>query len=204
MNDPAGDNTPRPHMRAECRAVLQAAIAAGRAPADDPHVRSCPHCAHRLSMHRRLATWLKSRPTPPAELMAPSFLSAVHERVVEACEASPLGDRLDKGMAATPPAAGWPEELLSSRVAQDAVSPPAPLPGFVWAQVQRSILAEVRAAPARRWRRPLWLGLAGAAATLIVAALLRQAPPSPTTIVFTDLDAIPSVDYAVLRYGPPR
>lgn len=202
MNDAADY---RGRMPLECRAFLRIALAEGGLPADDAHGRACPECARRVAMHRRLASLLKVRPTPPAALLAPTLLPAIHERVIDASEASALGDivrNLPGGDLAATAAGGWPEGLLDSPLAREVVATPAPQSAAVWARVRRTILAEVRATPVRRWRLRLWLGAGGVAATLIVSALLlREAPPSPTTIVFTDLDETPRVDYAVVRYG---
>ena len=63
---------------------------------------------------------------------------------------------------------------------------------------------EVRAAPLSHWRKHLLVAAAGVAATLLVTSLLRDGTPASPTIVFTDLDAMPSVDFAVLRYGALR
>jgi hypothetical protein len=204
MSDSRDDNAFDPRLPAACRAVLQAALDAGGAPADHPHLLGCAQCAQRVAAHRRLASWVKSRPVPPQQLVAPGLLAGIHERVIETCESTPLGGLVGKAMAVPPAAAGWPEDLLTSPLAEEAVSaplvPPAP-PAVVWARVRQTILAEVRATPTRRWRVHLWLGAAGVAATLIVSALLREGTRSPTDIVFTDFEAKPDVEIAVWRSG---
>lgn len=208
-NRDTGNNSLRSRVPLACRNFLRAALAKGGLPADDAHGRECASCADLVSVHRRLASWLKTRPTPPAALTAPNLLSAIHERVIDAAEASALGELVgqlaSKGMA-TPAAGGsWAEDLLDSPLARAAVSPPAPQSAVVWARVGRTILAEVRATPVRRWRRRLWFGVTGVAAALIVSVLLfHEGPPTPTTIVFTDLETPPNVDLAVLRYGALR
>ena len=191
-------------LPAECRAFLDAALAARGIATDDAHARECEPCARRLALHRGLAARIATRPPAPRELASPAFLSGIHERVIEASEASALGERIGAGMAATPPAEGWPEPLLSSAIAADAMSPPASQPAAVWARVRRTILDEVRAAPVSHWRKHLLVAAAGVAATLLVTSLLRDGTPASPTIVFTDLDAMPSVDFAVLRYGALR
>ncbi len=202
-------------MPLECRDFLRIALAEGDLLAEDAHGRACAHCSRRVALHRRLASWIKVRPTPPAALLAPSLLSAIHERVIDASEANALGnivrnlpgaDLARGGIAgsriAATAAASWPEGLLDSPLAREVVATPAPRSAAVWARVRRTILAEVRASPVRRWRMRLWLGAGGVAATLIVSALLlREVPPSPTTIVFTDFEGPPEVEYTVLRRG---
>lgn len=195
------DNSSDPRLPIECRAFLRAALDAGGVPAAHPHLAGCARCAERVAVHGRLAAWIKSRPVPPKQLMAPSLLAGIHERVIDACEAAALSDLVGKAMAVPPAGAGWPEDLLSSPLATEAVSPPPPPPPVVWARLQETILAEVRATPARRWRMHLWLGAASVAATLIISALLREGTRSPITITFTDLEARPDVEIAVWRSG---
>ena len=205
MTGSVGDNGFDPRVPAECRAFLRAALDAGGAPASASHASECSHCARRIAMHRRLAASLAVR--PPKELRAPSFLSAIHERVIEACEATVLGEIVAGNPPAPPAVVEWSEGLLSSPLAEDVVAAPPSPPGVVWARVRQTILVEVRATPARRWRTHLWLGAAGVAATLIVSTLLREgASPSPN-IVFVDFPTRPNVDIAdvaIWRSGDVR
>ena len=206
MNGPAGNNASDPRLPLDCRVFLRAALDAGGVPESSSHARECAQCARRVAMHRRLAASLAMRPIPPKELHASSLVSAIHERVIEASEATVLGE-LVAGTMPAPPAAVWPEDLLSSSITKDVVSAPPSPPAVVWARVRQIILAEVRATPARRWRTHLWLGAAGVAATLIVSAVLREGAAPAPTIVFVDFQTRPNVDIAdvaIWRSGDVR
>jgi hypothetical protein len=79
-----------------------------------------------------------------------------------------------------------------------------------WARVRQSILdsvAEQGVVKRRtaRVRQGLAFGVAAAAILGAVGLFLGQRPPTNVpTIVFRDVDTMPGVDFAVVRYGAMR
>jgi hypothetical protein len=164
----------------------------------------------------------------PAELRSRAMLERVLETVIAQAEASPLGAALEQTLtvanslpdgtelggedaaAAELLAASSPLQespLQESPVAQRLaghIAAKALVDAPAWQSVQASIYGRVRAEAASR--RRLWpLGAVGAAAAaVLLLMLLRDSSPKRPEIAFADLTTLPNVDFAILRYGPPR
>jgi hypothetical protein len=149
---------------------------------------------------------LAIRPQAPADLLGPKLLDSVFERAIENSEAGVVGQLLAAGMPAIePPISGVPEMVLESPVARALLRPPAQPSPIEWDRVQRSVLADVQTVRPSRGFRSMRLGAAGlAAATIICAFMLSRGTPEETKIVFADLDTMPGVDFAAIRYGATR
>jgi len=214
-------------MSAACRALLREAFGGSRTPALAEHLGQCAFCRARLAAGDRLAQAARERPRMPAPERFAAALEGVYERVVAACEVSSLGISL-----AAAPKAPAPAELptIDSELVRRTMTAP-PMPAIAdWTRVRAGILErsgnrdradavrpdvgrEVQgsahdARPSRRAAR-VALGVVGsvAAATLVLAILVERdrhpAKPVPE-IQFADLDAMPAVDFAVLRHGLER
>lgn len=168
------------------------------------HAAECASCTARDAFRARIAAHLRRRPPLP-EVSAATLLSGVHERVVEAAEGGSLGQQVAAAMpVAGSSAAAWPDPLLRSDMAvRTLVAPQAPSPS-AWALVQASIRSSI-ATGSVRTRRRWWVGLTGVAAAAIVAGVLSSDQrPSDPQIVFADLERMPAVEFAVVRYGALR
>jgi hypothetical protein len=198
--------------RFACRAALREALStsAPLAAGVQAHVDNCAFCRARVAARMQLLPLLRQRPAMPAGVS----LERVHERVVELAESGPLGAALASAVplpAADLGDACWPTPLLASDVAQRAIESPAAVGPLAWSRVRASILRHVAGDPARRRRRRWWIGVVGtAAAASLVLALARHGDRQPPSITFQDLTmlpagaAVPSVDFAVVRYGATR
>ena len=153
------------------------------------------------------------------------MLDAIRERVVEHVEAGPVGAWLEAAQVVMPAGAApanWLDAVVdgdpvgaragaavhgapSQSMAEGLMQAPRPPEALVWSQVRRSILAEIAATAQSKVRRnPLrWrIVLAGVAASAVLGlfVLSEGTPPAPT-IVFTELQRAPDLDFAVVRYG---
>jgi hypothetical protein len=159
----------------------------------------------------------------PAELRSRAMLERVLETVIAQAEASPLGAALEQTLtvanslpdgtelggedaaAAELLAASSPlQESPVARRLAGHIAAKALVDASAWQSVQSSIYGRVRAEAASR--RRLWpLGAVGAAAAaVLLLMLLRDSSPKRPEIAFADLTTLPNVDFAILRYGPPR
>lgn len=227
--------TGRPLVPAACRAALREVLhgraAAGARDRQDQdvqsaaqrHIAGCSFCAARMRASERLQVPLAARPVAPVELSAPSLLARIHESVVEAAEAGPIGALLDRSSVPMPDAAEQPqlEQVFgggAGRLAEQLHARPEEPEEKVWSAVQSSILHEV-ASQARRAPMRWPVVAAGLAASAFLAVLAvhiagsggfsgNGAPDNGTSdevpIVFTELDQPPDVEFAVLRYGSSR
>lgn len=193
-----------------CRTFLREALAAGGVP-DTKHAASCAGCAERLSAALRIRSALLATPPLPAAMTGRAMLERVQERIVADAEASPLGTVLAQSLAAVPvperqvEVADVPTSPLAAPLRQRLATPPPTVPPLAWGRVQASIVGRVRAeAVARRRVWPFGAAAGAAAAAVLLLMLLRDQPTRPPEIVFMDLAAPPNVDFAILRYGPPK
>ncbi len=169
------------------------------------HAAACKACADHAAFRARIAPLLRSAPPVPAALHSPRMLEAIHERIVDFAEQTPLGRLVATNDAPPAPDSAWPEPRFDERLhAAIRSAPPAPSP-IAWNEVRRSILADVAARRVARIRVGVWLGLFGIAAAALVSVLLSTGGGSDQiAIVFTDLDRPPGTEFAVLRYGALR
>lgn len=200
----------RPAIPAACRAFLLALEQDSGwtwEPGSEParHAAECPRCAEHVAFRSRFARLLAVRPSSPAALLSRDLLEATQERIVAAIEATPVGQWVAGRVATPEPGGGWPEPLLDSAVARAMGSAPQSPSGVAWAEVRESVIAVLGSRRTVRARWGLWLGIAGIAATAVFSVmLLARGTPNATTIVFTDLDAMPGVEFSVIRYGALR
>lgn len=215
-------------LQAECRAFLreglpeaglsnagQSKAGLSKASALDSHVASCAFCSARRAAKHRLAALQTVRPPVPAALRDPAFLDRIRARIVEQCEAAPLGVALDQAMPVEVPAAvgqTFPAELLDGelprRILPLSVGPTSATASttaeaLVWSRVRKGVMRELQ--QRHRHRLARGVALAGVAAAAILATMLgtegtRQAP----AIVILDVTTMPAVDFspmAVIRHG---
>jgi hypothetical protein len=188
-------------LRAECREFLLAP----ERPEAQAHLGGCRDCAEHASFRARIAPLLRARPPLPAALRSPCLLEGVHERIVDAAEQAPLGRLVARHEAPRAPETVWPEQVLDTALgAAVRTAPPAPSP-VAWNHVRRSIFARLAARRIARTRAGVWIGLTGVAAAVLIGSLLTLGgTPEQVAIVFTDLQAAPGNEFAVLRYGALR
>lgn len=193
-----------------CRAFWRESLAAGGAPSAE-HVASCAGCAARLAAVPKVRAALLAKPPVPPALASRAMLESVQERIVADAEASPLGTALAQAWTVVPAperhveAADLPTGSLAAPLRRRLATPPPAVPPLAWGRVQASIVGRVRAeAVARRRVWPFGAAAGAAAAAVLLLLLLRDQPVRPPEIVFLDLAAPPNVDFAILRYGPPK
>lgn len=205
-------------LQAECRAFLREGLPEPGSSSDsalDSHVAGCAFCAARLAAKRRLGVLQAVRPTVPAALRDSAFLDRIRARIVEQCEAAPLGVALEQTMPVEVPAAvgtTFPSELLAGelprrilplRAGPTSESASAAAEAMVWSRVRTGVMRELQ--QRHRHRIARGVALAGVAAAAILATMLgtdgtRQAP----AIVIMDVTTMPAVDFspmAVIRHG---
>ncbi len=205
-------------LQPECRAFLREGLpdaGLSKAAALDSHVASCAFCSARRTAKRHLAALQTVRPPVPAALHDPAFLDRIRARIVEQCEAAPLGVALQQGMPVEVPAAvgqTFPAELLAGDLPRRILplaggtnpeAPSAAAEALVWSRVREGVMREVQ--HRHRHRLARGVALAGIAAAAILAAMLgtdgtRQVP----AIVIMDVTTLPAVDFspmAVIRHG---
>lgn len=210
-------SSPSP-LQAACRAFLREGLpeaGSSDAAALDSHVASCAFCSARRAAKLRLAALQIVRPAVPAALRDPVFLDRIRARIVEQCEAAPLGVALEQAMPVEVPAAvgqTFPDELLAGelprRILPLSAGPvsedvSAAAPAMVWSRVRQGVMREIQ--HRHRHRLARGVALAGIAAAAILATMLgtdgtRQAP----AIVIMDVTTLPAVDFspmAVIRHG---
>lgn len=194
----------RPTTPAACREFLRALE---DAKVDGGHAAACPRCAAHAAFRAKLDTLLRARPVAPPILLSRHLLESTQERIVEAVEAeSPIGQWIADHVEVPLAAQEWPQPLLDpSAVARAMMVAPGSPSAHAWGEVRKSVLAELGTRRASRTRLGLWIGAVAMAAAAILSVLL----PSPgternTTIVFTDLDSMPGVEFSVIRYGALR
>lgn len=171
------------------------------------HGTQCPACAGHVAFQLQAAQLLRRRPAMPAALLSRQILEATQERLVASIEAtSPLQSWLSKPAVAPDAAAECPAPLLASPLADAASSSPQLPSAGAWGNVRQSLIADLAARRKARVRMGLWLGVAGIAAAALVSVMLLspQGTTTPHTIVFTDLDTMPNVEFSVIRYGALR
>lgn len=208
----------QPPLQAACRAFLREGLPESGLPessALDSHVASCGFCSARRAAKHRLAALQTVRPPVPAALRDPAFLDRIRARIVEQCEAAPLGVALEQAMPVEVPAAvgqTFPAELLAGELPRRILplsaghtSAAASSAGeaLVWSRVRKGVMRELQ--QRHRHRLARGVALAGVAAVAILATMLgtdgtRQAP----AIVIMDVTTMPAVDFspmAVIRHG---
>jgi hypothetical protein len=196
-----------------CRSFLREALAVdGRLPVDlDAHRQACHACAARFAARARIATALSRRPQWPS-IPTATLLEGIFERIAEQSEQSPFGRSLATAMQASEaPARDWPSPIPEVALVEEMAATPPPAPSVeAWARVRRGILAHVSAWSLLRRRQRLLVGGIAAIAIVMCLMFVRSRPvPAAPEIVFadlqsTDLAALPSVEFAVLRYGAVR
>lgn len=193
-----------------CRTFLREALAAGGSPAPE-HATGCAACAARVAAAAQIRSAALTAPPIPATVSGRAMIERVQEQIVAAAEASPLGAALAQAWTIVPAperpveAADVPTGSLAAPLRRRLATPPPAVPPLAWGQMQASIVGRVRAeAVARRRVWPLGAAAGAAAAAVLLLLLLRDQPASPPEIVFMDLAAPPNVDFAILRYGPPK
>jgi hypothetical protein len=219
MTMAAGNQEPEGtfRVRRECRTLLRELLTGSGDAAAREHAERCGDCAARLAARDRLASALRQRPQLPDEVQRALssgrdlLRELVHERAVENAQSSVLGRALAEAQPVPAPQVGdWHDGLLVSRTAQRTGERPASASPLQWARVRQSILdsvAEQGVVKRRtaRVRQGLAFGVAAAAILGAVGLFLGQRPPTNVpTIVFRDVDTMPGVDFAVVRYGAMR
>lgn len=193
----------RPEAPAACRQFLRD-LQEERA---NDHGTQCQACAAHVAFQLHAAQLLRRRPAVPAALLSRQILEATQERLVASIEAtSPLQSWLSKPAVAPDAAAECPAQLLASPLADAASSSPRLPSAGAWGNVRQSLIADLASRRRARVRMGLWLGAAGIAAAALVSVILLspQGTTTPHTIVFTDLDTMPNVEFSVIRYGALR
>lgn len=193
----------RPATPAACRQFSQD-LQEGRA---SDHAAHCPACAAHVAFQSKAAGLLRQRPAAPAALLSREILEATQQRIVESIEAtSPLQAWLARPAMAPDVAAECPKPLLTSPLADAAGTPPRLPATSAWGNVRQSLIADLAARRTGRVRMGMMLGAAGIAAAALISAILLspQGTTTPHTIVFTDLDTMPNVEFSVIRYGALR
>lgn len=215
-------------LHAACRAFLRGEDAAHSQQdhsqqdhSQQAHSQQCPTCAGLLAARPVFGRAMANVPLP-AELRSRAMVERVLESVIAQAESSPLGAALEEtltvanSLPSAAEAAGNGSEaadLLAAMPLQESpvagrlaghLAASALIDEPAWRSVQASIYGRVRAEAASR--RRLWpLGAVGAAAAAVLfLMLMRESPAERPEIVFADLTALPNVDFAILRYGPPR
>jgi hypothetical protein len=193
----------RPALRAECRTALRNAAGAD-APLEVGH-GGCEQCAAVVGFRDRFAPLLAIPPRLPTALASREMVDAIHARIVDAASEGGLGALLSGGKVASPVDA-WPDDLLASPLAQSVVATPVPGSDLLtWARLRQTLMANHGTRRSRRLRWGWLLGLAAAAAALVsVGHLLSEGARPVPTIVFTDLQTMPGVDFSYVRYGALR
>lgn len=110
-----------PIHQSDCRQFarqLADHIDAARAGLVPAHANECAACANRLKLARGFGGLLARRPEAPSQLQHSKFLASVHESVVEAAEASPLGHVLGAAMRVPPlgDRLPWPVQTLGAEI----------------------------------------------------------------------------------------
>lgn len=171
------------------------------------HAAACADCQKRLRLAIGLGSMAASKPELPSQLQTPQFLASVYERVVDAAEASPIGQQLEFAMRVQSPgdSVPWPAQTLGielrSRLDEAAVPTSTPIRPFVAAGATGRALA----------RRNFAAVSAVAASVALLAVFGWQLSRSEGTnedvrIVFVPVSELPAVMHptAVLRRAAVR
>ena len=185
----------RPKVASACRAFLRSAE-----PGATAH---CLECAARLEFQARMATKLRSVPTPPAVLHSDRFLGDIYARIASESDVGECAAALRAPVVPELDAAMSSPALESALAAKVLATPPRPDLGS-WAAVHRAILHDAQSArPSHTYQRWM-LSIAAVAAVTVGAVMLTETTTQQSVIVFTDLDAAPGIDFTLLRHGVPR
>ncbi len=205
-------------MSVKCRAFLREAPGSPRGldpasvdRASVEHVTVCDFCRARADARARLVPALTRRPRMPEE--SGDLLAGVRERIIEQAEESVLGRAVAESMPVAAPsmAVDWSESMLESDLVRRAADIQPRPTAAAWSRVRGAILAQVSVGTTGKVRRMWMLGAVSASASTALVAFLWASLESTATptIVFRDLDSkdlasMPTVEFAVIRYGASR
>ncbi len=180
------------------------AARAGQVPA---HASMCAACGNRLKLALGLGGPLAKRPEFPPQLKHPDVLAAIHQKVIDASERSPIGQAI--GAAMRVEAIGdrlpWPVQTLRVEILEHIQAAPHRQPD------RNPPLVLVAGERRARFRRRLAPASAIAASIALLAVFGWRAGRSEGTnedvrIVFVPVSELPAVMHptAVLRQAVVR